>query len=410
MEAKLVIVGGKANKGQISLKLPTIIGRSREADLTVAHPMISRQHCELFEVNGLLRIRDLGSLNGTFVGQEKISGEVDLYPQAEFTVGPLTFRAEYEYSGPIAGPPPQTTEVPLGDQPTTDFAGVPDFQDFAPSAPESPDFQSAPTANTVPGEPDASPGPPEVAPSPPSNGEPTAGEEVQTMDVVEEAVAPASTAAERSPPPLPAIEPAPSTAPPVAPAEGQPPATIEVAPEGPIDWAEDQFSAAQEGTPSEAPPAEAVEESLPWMTAAAEEAVPAAPEVAEIAAAQPIEEPAVSAPSLKTPPTLPGPAEAAKRKREKEKAKSWWPFGKKPEKPGTKPAVTRSASTHPPVPPAPTSGTAPAPAHPAASGPDGIPDFLGGGKSADGEPDGAAPQPPAEGDDGDFNQFLQGLQ
>ena len=64
MDAKLVIVGGKANKGPISLKLPTVIGRSREADLTVAHPMISRQHCRLFEVDGLLKIRDLGSLNG----------------------------------------------------------------------------------------------------------------------------------------------------------------------------------------------------------------------------------------------------------------------------------------------------------------------------------------------------------
>ncbi|MFH1265802.1 MAG: FHA domain-containing protein, partial [Planctomycetota bacterium] len=64
MDAKLVIVGGKANKSQVSVKLPTVIGRSREADLTVAHPMISRKHCELYEVDGLVRIRDLGSLNG----------------------------------------------------------------------------------------------------------------------------------------------------------------------------------------------------------------------------------------------------------------------------------------------------------------------------------------------------------
>jgi predicted component of type VI protein secretion system len=105
MDAKLVIVGGKANKGPISLKLPTVIGRSREADLTVAHPMISRQHCRLFEVDGLLKIRDLDSLNGTFIGQEKIT-EADLYPQSQFTVGPLTFRVDYEYAGPVDAPPP----------------------------------------------------------------------------------------------------------------------------------------------------------------------------------------------------------------------------------------------------------------------------------------------------------------
>jgi hypothetical protein len=105
MDAKLVVVGGKASKGPISLKLPTIIGRSREAELTVAHPMVSRQHCKLFEVDGLLKIRDLGSLNGTFVGKEKVT-EADLYPEAQFTVGPLTFRVEYEYAGTIPAPTP----------------------------------------------------------------------------------------------------------------------------------------------------------------------------------------------------------------------------------------------------------------------------------------------------------------
>ncbi len=48
-EAKLIVVGGKASKRDVALELPTTIGRSRQADLTVAHAMVSRQHCELFE-------------------------------------------------------------------------------------------------------------------------------------------------------------------------------------------------------------------------------------------------------------------------------------------------------------------------------------------------------------------------
>jgi len=116
MEAKLIIVGGKANKTHVSLKLPTIVGRSREAGLTIAHPMVSRQHCELFEENGLLMVRDLGSLNGTFVGKERITKPVPLRPNDQFSVGPLTFRTEYEYLGDIATPPapkkaPQVGEV-----------------------------------------------------------------------------------------------------------------------------------------------------------------------------------------------------------------------------------------------------------------------------------------------------------
>ena len=100
MQAKLIVVRGKASKREIDLKLPTTVGRSKATDLTVAHPMISRRHCELFEMDGLLMIRDLGSLNGTIVGGERIE-QTALAPDDEFSIGPLTFRAEYQYSGDL---------------------------------------------------------------------------------------------------------------------------------------------------------------------------------------------------------------------------------------------------------------------------------------------------------------------
>jgi predicted component of type VI protein secretion system len=100
MEAKLTVVAGKTNKKCIPLTPPTKIGRSRDADLTIPHPMISREHCELFEADGLLMVRDLGSLNGTMMGGRRIR-EAPLPPLAEFSVGPLTFRAEYQYEGDL---------------------------------------------------------------------------------------------------------------------------------------------------------------------------------------------------------------------------------------------------------------------------------------------------------------------
>lgn len=112
MEAKLVILSGKTNKRDVKLKLPTVIGRSREADLTVAHPMISRRHCELFEVDGFVMIKDLGSLNGTYVHGKRIAQEVLLRPNDEFTIGPLTFRIEYEAPGAIPEAPPSVEETP----------------------------------------------------------------------------------------------------------------------------------------------------------------------------------------------------------------------------------------------------------------------------------------------------------
>lgn len=95
MHAKLVVVGGDAKAAEINLKLPAIIGRGRNASLTLAHPLVSRQHCEIVEHEGRLLVRDLGSLNGTFVGNERITESI-LGPGELLTVGTVTFRAVYE--------------------------------------------------------------------------------------------------------------------------------------------------------------------------------------------------------------------------------------------------------------------------------------------------------------------------
>ncbi len=95
MEAKLLVVAGDANQPEIKLKLPTVIGRSRDADVTIAHPLVSRRHCEIAEgEDGRLQVRDLGSLNGTFVGQTRVEESV-LAPGDLLTVGAITFRAVY---------------------------------------------------------------------------------------------------------------------------------------------------------------------------------------------------------------------------------------------------------------------------------------------------------------------------
>lgn len=96
MEAKLVVIGGNAKAAEFTLTLPAIIGRSRSADVPLNHPLISRQHCELFESGGHLMVRDLGSLNGTFVGDTRISEDSLIEPGGHLTVGSFTFEAVYE--------------------------------------------------------------------------------------------------------------------------------------------------------------------------------------------------------------------------------------------------------------------------------------------------------------------------
>src|SRR5437763_15893096 len=107
LNAKLVVVGGDVKTTEIKLKLPSTIGRGRGTSIVLPHPLISRQHCELYEGGGRLMVRDLGSLNGTFVNNQRVS-ESPLASGELLTIGTVTFRAVYE-SSPEAG----TLEVPL---------------------------------------------------------------------------------------------------------------------------------------------------------------------------------------------------------------------------------------------------------------------------------------------------------
>ena len=95
LNAKLVVVGGDVKTAEIKLRLPSTIGRGRGTTIMLPHPLVSRQHCELFESNGQLMVRDTGSLNGTFINNERIT-EAPLGQGELLTVGTVTFRAVFE--------------------------------------------------------------------------------------------------------------------------------------------------------------------------------------------------------------------------------------------------------------------------------------------------------------------------
>jgi FHA domain-containing protein len=95
LTAKLVVVGGDAKTTEVELRLPSTIGRAKGLAVVLPHPLVSRQHCEIYEAEGQLMVRDLGSLNGTFVNNERIS-DAPLPPGELLTVGTVTFRAVYE--------------------------------------------------------------------------------------------------------------------------------------------------------------------------------------------------------------------------------------------------------------------------------------------------------------------------
>ena len=104
LNAKLVVVGGDVKTTEIKLRLPSTIGRGKGTTIVLQHPLVSRQHCEIFETDGQLMVRDLGSLNGTFVNNQRVT-ESPLPAGELLTVGTVTFRAIYDSAPGAAAQP-----------------------------------------------------------------------------------------------------------------------------------------------------------------------------------------------------------------------------------------------------------------------------------------------------------------
>jgi pSer/pThr/pTyr-binding forkhead associated (FHA) protein len=129
VKAKLVVVGGDAKAAEVQLKLPTVIGRGKEAGLTVPHALVSRRHTEIFERDGKLFVKDLGSLNGTFVNNLRIQDEQPLEPNQLLTLGNVTFRAIYEIQSADDGAISDTDAVSLSDLETTSLDPNPESRE-----------------------------------------------------------------------------------------------------------------------------------------------------------------------------------------------------------------------------------------------------------------------------------------
>ncbi len=105
MELTLKVVSGK-HAGQ-KLRIPTpkfLIGRGEDCHLRPNSDLVSRHHCILFVGDSGAAVRDLNSRNGTFVNDERISGDRPLRAGDRLKIGQLTFEVRLN-----AG---ETAEVP----------------------------------------------------------------------------------------------------------------------------------------------------------------------------------------------------------------------------------------------------------------------------------------------------------
>ncbi|MBD0330716.1 MAG: AAA family ATPase [Thermoleophilia bacterium] len=134
----LLVKDGPLAGRRVEVESPLVLGRI-DADLTLDDPLISRRHAEVRPVDGALEIEDLGSLNGTWVNDERIAAPTRLASGDVIRIGAVSLVVEVERTRtghetilaplgetpfPPATPTPAELE-PAGDEAAREPAAVP---------------------------------------------------------------------------------------------------------------------------------------------------------------------------------------------------------------------------------------------------------------------------------------------
>lgn len=119
MDVNLVLL--KKDGSHKSFPLPssvTVIGRRHSCDLRIPLVSVSKKHCQLNSDNGVLKIRDLSSRNGTHLNGKRIDNAA-IKAGDSIKIGPLTFVLQVDgqpdkfiqQSSPVQDSPNQDTAI-----------------------------------------------------------------------------------------------------------------------------------------------------------------------------------------------------------------------------------------------------------------------------------------------------------
>jgi len=96
MEVRLVVErGGRRQVCRIQSPR-AVVGRARGNTVRIPSAEVSREHCRLMLEDGLVYVRDLDSINGTFLNGRPVRGVEVIQPGDRLEVGPVVFVVEYE--------------------------------------------------------------------------------------------------------------------------------------------------------------------------------------------------------------------------------------------------------------------------------------------------------------------------
>jgi predicted component of type VI protein secretion system len=141
MHVSLKVIEGKQSGTLIPLnRNKFLIGREEDCQLRPNSDLVSRHHCVFTTDDFTVRIRDLGSTNGTYVNNQRISGQVVLKHGDQIRIGKLAFEIQILRDAPVAAtrtPDPIAIDYSLGtpsaSETMTDFVIPEHLRDQAPS-------------------------------------------------------------------------------------------------------------------------------------------------------------------------------------------------------------------------------------------------------------------------------------
>lgn len=84
--AKLIVISAEGRQ-EVDLLPRNTLGRHPNNSIQILDRIVSKEHCIIAQENGQFVLKDLGSLNGTYVNAERVQGQKDLHDGDEITLG-----------------------------------------------------------------------------------------------------------------------------------------------------------------------------------------------------------------------------------------------------------------------------------------------------------------------------------
>lgn len=139
MDVNLIIFKTDGSRKDIHVRPGRyVVGRNPDATLRIPLPSVSREHCEIVLDTSGLRVKDLGSSNGTFRNAERVK-EAKLAPGDVLGIGPVRLTVQIDGN-------PKSVQPPARD--VNDETGAYDG-DVTAAAPTTPPHAPKPAAHAA---------------------------------------------------------------------------------------------------------------------------------------------------------------------------------------------------------------------------------------------------------------------